>query len=500
MIDIVLINTPISSGKKPYDISSNLSKSLNFGLLSIASYLSSKGFSSYVFDPRSSTYDTFKQIYQIIDYYTPPVVGLSCISGFSYTSFKMLANDIKSKYSNILLIAGGKDHIGIIDNQVMLECQNIDVLVKGEGEDVVAKILYNYHMNKSFETIPNIVYRSHKGVCDTSDFKERTLNYIPKLDYNLHANFFSHAPSIEVSRGCPYNCAFCISSRDKIINKEMDIVFEEASSLCDIYQKKDLKIYFETPIFLHSTDELKRLAQLRSEWNSQFTWRTETRVDFLTTQNITLLKNSGAKVLDIGLESTSPEILLRMNKTNSPEKYIKHASTALINAHNNGITLKINILFYIGENLNTLRETYNFLASHSEYIRAISAYPMLIYPGMGSLIEFEKELEKHGGSIIKKSPWNERKIFPVNLSSELSYSQAEELALLFGKAFQTMENYFYQKQFGYFPPNYNYSDFKSHVNSIGIAHFPFSATQNETTYYKSLLENKLQISNKTKHM
>ena len=114
-MNVVLVNVPKDEKKKSYDDAFPFCKTLNFGILSIASYLKECGIHPSIFDPQSlSTQEPLEELGNLIQKENPLVIGLSCISGFSYPTFKKYAIYLKTKFPNIPIIGGGQNHIGSI--------------------------------------------------------------------------------------------------------------------------------------------------------------------------------------------------------------------------------------------------------------------------------------------------------------------------------------------------------------------------------------------------
>lgn len=111
------------------------SASLNFGLLSIASYLAKNNISTKVYDPQLEEKNL--QLVKCINWLksnSPKAIALSCISGFSYPNFKRYLVEIRKHFPNTTLIAGGQDHVGRLQDSIFEDCPELDVLTCGEGE------------------------------------------------------------------------------------------------------------------------------------------------------------------------------------------------------------------------------------------------------------------------------------------------------------------------------------------------------------------------------
>jgi radical SAM superfamily enzyme YgiQ (UPF0313 family) len=196
---------------------------------------------------------------------------------------------------------------------------------------------------------------------------------------------------------------------------------------------------------------------------------------------------AGLRVVDLGLESASPEILRRMNKTSNPDSYLNAATRVLKQAFENGIIVKINLLFYIGENRKTLSETIAFLDSNQDYIQSISAYPFILYPSAYDNADIQSLVTQHGGSFVATGEWNARHLIPVNPSGEFSYTELQHIGILFGKSYQSINTFFEQKRFGYHSPGISFSEFKAQSEHFGIERFPFFIDMRESETAKSEL-------------
>ncbi len=85
IVDILLVHVPMTDGKKSHDTVLGFSKTINYGLLSISTYLKKRGKNVKILDNsdmlyRESIYDMINTIYT----YRHIVIGFFCISVFAY--------------------------------------------------------------------------------------------------------------------------------------------------------------------------------------------------------------------------------------------------------------------------------------------------------------------------------------------------------------------------------------------------------------------------------
>lgn len=493
-MDIILVNIPADSTKKPYDDTFPFSRTINFGILAIASYLTSKNYQVSVFDPQVAvTQHPVDELLSRIRRENPTVIGLSCISGFGYTLFKRIASTVRKEFPKILIIAGGQSHVGALAETILEECPVIDIVVKGEGEQIVLEVLQSLRRGMSFSHIPNIVYRDPSGILIKTP-KDNSINLktIPKLDHSLYPDFRRFPPTIEVSRGCPYACKFCASRRTSLRHKTTSDVIAEVESIVSAYRSNLISIYFQAPTFLLKNSWLVELARLRAERDLNFTWRAETRVEYLLPDRIKLLVSAGMRVVDVGLESGSPELLMKMNKTQKPSQYLKTASSALRIAREQGLLAKLNLLFYVGESVQTFGQTLHFLDSNSRNVESLSAYPLFLYPSPYRL-EIIDDITKSGGSLIETPEWTSRHLSPVNPSHDFTYRELQDIGIILGKSYQTMRTFYINKSHGYFRPGTTYHDFKECVQSLGVDTLPFSINKKGMQQARQRLTNLLYL-------
>ena len=311
-MDIVFISAPLYRTKKDQDQIFPFSYSLNYGLLSLATHLVSNGYSAKIFDPGVWQDDkTILETIRWIEVHKPKYIAISCISGFSYPAMKQIVQSIRIKFPLTPIIAGGKDHIALMAKRALEECPEIDLIVLGEGESTLLEIMRNglpALASDYLYGIRNIVSRNVEADKTEQHIEEYKNNHYDKLsrfDLTLYENFKSRPPSIEVGRGCPFGCSFCSNDRKKILKKCPDEICSEIENLSELYPAEELMLYFQTPMFLMSKSELARLGDLRALMKTSFSWRTQTRVDYLSDDKISLMYQAGARVIDLGLESGS---------------------------------------------------------------------------------------------------------------------------------------------------------------------------------------------------
>jgi anaerobic magnesium-protoporphyrin IX monomethyl ester cyclase len=167
------------------------------------------------------------------------------------------------------------------------------------------------------------------------------------------------------SRGCVFDCSFCASARS--LNKDLKIRERSESSI--INELSDIQIQYPDcncirildDLFLKNRTSFQRAANIFSKFS--YSWRAMAHIQTIANadpKDLNSIKQNGCKELFIGIESGSPRVLHRMNKT-SDISVICSAVEMIFAA---GINVKGYFIYgFPGENIEDMELTYQ-LASY----------------------------------------------------------------------------------------------------------------------------------------
>jgi radical SAM superfamily enzyme YgiQ (UPF0313 family) len=444
---IFLISSGQLQTKKDKNAVNKKNLYLNYGLLSLATVLKRSGYNPIVIHGNFSKPENFiselKEL-GILETQHPIYISLPSYYALSWAKeiIFLLKNAIKNK-----IYVGGRWVINGHPEKLKLELPLADEIIDGLAE------------NKIIETI--------SGVADKNNY-----SHLP-LDYSLLINRELYQPSIEISRGCGKGCNFCQEGNiamgpmkpPKIIINELHEIF-----LSD--NLREMTPYFEASIFKPNEAWLEQLINEQKNADLHFKWRSESRVDALSKKIVPLLSQAGMEVIDLGLESGSPNQLLSMGKTKKPDHYLTKASDLLKECHAHGIKTKINVMLYAGESNTTLEETNSWLNEHKDYIYGLSCGIVSAFGWSCNQKPFIQELLNKGATICKEHSFTG--ITNFNLSNEINYLQGMEEAKKISRTFMSMNNFFYLKAFSYYPRNYSFENFKKDIyEEKGIYSFEY---------------------------
>lgn len=438
MYDVYCISAGQLDIKKDATIINKRNMYLNYGLLTITSIIHKNNLNPI----------------QLHGHFTKPEYFLeNCINlGISNTKYPVFismpsfyALTWVKEFTKLL-----KDVVGI--ERIVLGGRWV---IDGESE------LLSYHLPHVDHIVDGLGENKIKNLLNRNENCDNILGYTP-LNYNLLYNRHLYQPSIEVSRGCGKKCSFCQERNEKLqpLKHPEDLMSEINNTIIHDDLLK-MTPYFEASMFKPNDKWLESLIEQRETNKQYFKWRAESRVDSLPPKLIPLLAKSGLKVLDLGLESASHQQIVNMGKSTKPEKYLHKASELLNTAAEFGINVKINIMLYAGETIETIDETYHWLERHRQFIKGLSVGPVIAFGWEHKKRDFIKSLINLGATTNEKDSITG--ITNINLSTQIDRNKALELSKEISRDFMTDKDYFYLKSFSYFPRNYTFDDFSSDI-------------------------------------
>jgi len=162
---------------------------------------------------------------------------------------------------------------------------------------------------------------------------------------------------IVTSRGCPAGCKYCIkhvSYQYSVRLRSPEKLHEEIQQLYDLGVHH---IHMYADLFTVNREQVVELCNLLIEKGPKITWTSNSRVDYVDEEMLTLMGKAGCNLISWGIESGNEMILKKAHKGYRMEQ----AYNALNWAHKAGIK---NWGYFIvglpGETVETIQETIAF--------------------------------------------------------------------------------------------------------------------------------------------
>ncbi|MCR4924352.1 MAG: B12-binding domain-containing radical SAM protein [Lachnospiraceae bacterium] len=275
--------------------------------------------------------DRYEDILRGILMKRPEVIGFS-VYIWNAELMKELIEDINKIAPKIRLMAGGPE-AGNDPESYLRFCELVMI---GEGEENFRQIALSIKDGKEIplEKMQGIAYKNPDLRINTGDpdlFLD--MDKIPFLYQDLQA-FENRIIYYESSRGCPFNCSYCLSSIEKRVRyRSMDIVKSELQFFLD---KKVKQVKFVDRTF----NSLRKRAieiwsYIKEHDNGVTNFHFEIGADLLEEEELQLLSDMrpGLVQLEIGIQTTNEPTLEAIHRS-ADNSRIFHNVKALRKAFN----------------------------------------------------------------------------------------------------------------------------------------------------------------------
>ncbi|XHH08314.1 MAG: B12-binding domain-containing radical SAM protein [Candidatus Bathyarchaeia archaeon] len=382
---VALVNPPALEGvfhHHPY---------LPMGLAYLAAVLEEKGNQVIVFDCIAEGIGQ-NQLKQKLAEFNPDVVGISSMTPMALSTM-MAAKGAKETCPNTTVVLGGP-HATFMDKEILANEPAVDVIVRGEGEVTLAELTQRIVNGVGLNSADGITYR-HQGqivqnpdrayIQNLDELPFPAYNHFPLEKYRLFGKLFF---PVITSRGCPFQCNFCTTSR--ILGKQYRVrspknIGHELELLKREYDADSFTFYDDT-----LTLDKKRLYDICDEIKSRklnIPWDCQTRVDQISEEMFAKMKATNCQQVFFGAESGCQSVLKAVNKRTTVEQN----EAAIKMAKKAGLFVAISIILgYPGETAEMRKETFDFLLrTEPDDVYLCIATP---YPGT----ELRREVERLG--------------------------------------------------------------------------------------------------------
>jgi len=349
------------------------------------------------------------------------LVGISTFSQ-EYGKVIEVVNEIR-KHSEVPIILGGY-HITALPETLP---RGADLAVIGEGEQTFLEILdlydeYGFDKAKLTE-IKGMAYHGDSGVMLTEPRPLiDPLDKIPFPDRDLMPQFFLGkrrrfnevglgyfiGAHMLTSRGCPYRCVFCASS--KLMGRTRFFSAEYvASEMKHLIQKYNIEcIDIMDDCAITNQPRLQRLADImhREGLNKQIKLGLAGRANLMNDKMCELLRTMNVVQIYFGIESGSEKVLCYLKKGSVT---IEQNREAIKLCRKYGMNVGATIMIGSpGETAEDIRQTMNFIKEHD-----LSAWTTttLTVPLPGSELW---EYARSKGMVSDSMDWNKLRLEPLS--------------------------------------------------------------------------------------
>ncbi len=336
----------------------------------------------------------------------PDLIAMEC-STPSITKDLQTVQKLKEEIEDTYVVLMGS-HPTYFHKEILSENKFVDAIARGEFDLTIRDLALALQKGKQrLQDVEGISYRDgqdlrvnkNRPLIQNLDALPFPARHIVKSNSYREAVFTGkRCTTIVSSRGCPYQCVFCLWPRTmygrKFRARSPENVVDEVQHVVDEYGVDE--IYFDDDALTLDKKRLIRICEEIVRRNINVKWMCQARVDNSDDEMLKAMKKAGCHYIKYGVESGSQEMLDAMKKGITLEKVRKAFKLT------RKVGIKTQAFFLLGlpwETAETVKKTIEF----AKEIKPDSAQFAVVIPHPGTEL-YDICLEK---GWLKSDSWED---------------------------------------------------------------------------------------------
>jgi radical SAM superfamily enzyme YgiQ (UPF0313 family) len=263
----------------------------------------------------------------------PDIIGFSCYL-WNIEMIRRITRSIKLLLPLCKVIYGGPE-ISYTASEELRDNPYVDYILTGEGEASLTQ-LYRHLALMEEKPSSGIAYREGEHIIQTANTSGLNMDDLPFAYSSGFDQLHNRIVYYETSRGCPFNCQYCLSSIEKGVRfKSLEKVYAEL----DIFLNRNVRqVKFVDRTFnAKHTHAIGIMEYIIAHDNGKTNFHFEVAPELVNNEFIATLQKArdGLFQLEMGVQSTNPLTLQSIQRNNQLDKitYATQAIKALKNTH-----------------------------------------------------------------------------------------------------------------------------------------------------------------------
>lgn len=278
-----------------------------------------EGYSEGIIDTEVREYTINQNIdYIVAEIYkvNPDIVGFSTYI-WNKEEIMGIAEGLKLIKPNMKILLGGPE-VTFDAKEVMKKNEFIDFIIYGEGEVTFSEFIKEFIGDRNYKGIDGLVYRVDEAVVENNERELlKNLDSIPSpYQREIGDAYENKIIYYESSRGCPFNCKFCLSSTLKGVRYfDIERVKKDLGILIDARVRQ---VKFVDRTFNANKEyamEIMNFIMDKDPKNINFHF--EVTAHLLDEEMLDFLSNvkEGLFQFEVGVQSTNDEVIKAVGRT-----------------------------------------------------------------------------------------------------------------------------------------------------------------------------------------
>ncbi|MBI4955464.1 MAG: B12-binding domain-containing radical SAM protein, partial [Myxococcales bacterium] len=334
------------------------------------------------------------------------LVGISCYSSYDYLKVMVIGAELRRALPRAWLATGGY-HPSARPDDFLGAGSPFDYVVVGDGEAPLVGLCTALVAGKR----PLGRVRGPESLADPNALASYDWELLSR--YRPIAHRMASQAEIYLSRGCPYDCAFCMERAKRDVSwraLEPGRAVEEIHRLDRFLDLSRFTLFIADALFGMKNAWRKTFLEelARRPCRARKVWLL-IRVDLIDKDDLALMARANVSP-GFGLESGDPEQLKRIRKAGKLESYLERMLDVAQTARELGVPFGCNVIVgHPGETERSLRTSAAYLRRlFVDDPRGTSGFlsvdPFRLYPG-SPIDEERARWERETGMHVHRYPW-----------------------------------------------------------------------------------------------
>ncbi len=315
------------------------------------------------------------------------IVGISAATQQAIQAYEV-AKEFRKRGTYVVM---GGIHASVLPDEA-LEC--VDTVIIGEAEDLWPQFLDDFKNNREKK-----IYKQPEGTyVDLTKSPVPRYDLLKNMDHLKDYKKFNNMIPIQVSRGCPHNCEFCVVTKmygRKFRKKTIEQVKLEINKIKKYFPGK-VVFFADDNLFIDRKFARELLATIKE---LKIRWWAQTDISIGEDEELlSLIYESGGLLLLIGFESINPENLKGVNNNSWKYRQLANYSKNIERIQKHGIIVFGSFIFGLdNDNKNVFNYVVEFMNENNLVAQLTISTPL---PGSRLLERLRKE-----NRLIEKEPF-----------------------------------------------------------------------------------------------
>ena len=331
-----------------------------------------------------------EKVTEMVREFDPKFIIMHTVTS-SVVNDSKVATHLRKEFPNSIIAMVGP-HVSAVSENTLTIAPEVDLIMRKEYDLTAVEMANRIEKGHSFEEIQGITFRNKDNeIIKNPDAPDVPADYLDKLPFvtqvwakhlEIKDYFYPSVLWPEVTiitgRGCPFRCTFCdwpqtFTGHNFRSRSVKNIVDEFEWITNNLPHVNDIMIEDDT--FTVDRARVKEICQEVIDRKLKITWTVNSRAD-VDLETLKIMKKAGCRLVCVGVESASQEILNNIKKGTSTQKieqFFKDTKEANVLVH------ACFMMGNRGETKESIQQTVEFAKKLNP--DTVQFFPIMVYPG-----------------------------------------------------------------------------------------------------------------------